>query len=109
MALIGSLSRFDTPPDLTGAKTRLRYPVAGDFAAWAELRGASRAFLAPWEPTWPHDDLTRPAFRRRIRTADQGGIDESHAACPEQPEKRLQFARRARADIDQPGIGGKAE
>jgi ribosomal-protein-alanine N-acetyltransferase len=67
MALIGSLSRFDTPPDLTGAKTRLRYPVAGDFAAWAELRGASRAFLAPWEPTWPHDDLTRPAFRRRLR------------------------------------------
>ena len=67
MALIGSLSRFDTPPDLTGAKMRLRYPVAGDFAAWAELRGSSRAFLAPWEPTWPHDDLTRPAFRRRLR------------------------------------------
>ena len=67
MALLGSLSRVDTPPELAGAKTRLRYPAPADFAAWAELRAASRAFLVPWEPTWPHDDLTRPAFRRRLR------------------------------------------
>ena len=32
-----------------------------------ELRAESRAFLTPWEPTWPADDLTRTAFRRRIR------------------------------------------
>src|SRR5262245_23850436 len=38
-----------------------------DYDAWAELRAASRAFLEPWEPLWPSDDLTRPAFRRRIR------------------------------------------
>ena len=31
------------------------------------LREASRAFLTPWEPTWPADDLTRAAFRRRLR------------------------------------------
>ena len=24
-------------------------------------------FLTPWEPTWPADDLTRAAFRQRIR------------------------------------------
>ena len=26
----------------------------------------SRAFLQPWEPTWPVDDLTRAAWRRRL-------------------------------------------
>jgi len=39
----------------------------GDYLAWAALREESRAFLTPWEPTWPLDDLTRSAFRRRIR------------------------------------------
>lgn len=67
MALLGGLARFETPPELTGRLTRLRMPVAGDFDEWAELRAASRAFLTPWEPTWPYDDLTRPAFRRRLR------------------------------------------
>ena len=45
----------------------LRGPQMADFAAWAELREASRKFLTPWEPTWPADDLTRPAFRQRLR------------------------------------------
>ena len=31
------------------------------------LRERSRDFLKPWEPIWPVDDLTRGAFRRRIR------------------------------------------
>lgn len=39
----------------------------GDFPAWVNVREDSRAFLAPWEPTWPLDDLTRSAFRRRVR------------------------------------------
>jgi ribosomal-protein-alanine N-acetyltransferase len=30
------------------------------------LRDRSRAFLQPWEPTWPEDDLSRGAFRRRV-------------------------------------------
>ena len=37
-----------------------------DFAPWSELRLRSRDFLQPWEPTWPSDDLSRSAFRRRI-------------------------------------------
>ena len=45
----------------------LRGPQMTDFAAWAELREASRKFLTPWEPIWPVDDLTRPAFRQRLR------------------------------------------
>lgn len=45
---------------------RLRVPRRDDFEQWAALRTASRAFLEPWEPTWPADDLTPAAFRRRI-------------------------------------------
>ncbi|MGH6725166.1 MAG: GNAT family N-acetyltransferase, partial [Pseudolabrys sp.] len=44
-----------------------RVPHSGDFTEWAALRDASRAFLVPWEPTWPADDLTRGAFRRRLK------------------------------------------
>lgn len=45
----------------------LRPPQLDDFNAWARQRADSRAFLAPWEPLWPEDDLTRGSFRRRIR------------------------------------------
>jgi len=51
---------------LDGDGVRLRPHKATDFAEWAALRTASRAFLQPWEPTWPADDLTRAAFRRRL-------------------------------------------
>jgi ribosomal-protein-alanine N-acetyltransferase len=44
----------------------LRPPRPTDYTAWRELRAASRGFLQPWEPTWPADDLTRAAFRRRL-------------------------------------------
>jgi len=57
----------DTGPAIHGEGVFLRTPQMGDFPAWAQLREASRAFLTPWEPTWPLDDLTRSAFRRRIR------------------------------------------
>lgn len=45
---------------------RLRPPKPADHAAWAALRQHSRGFLQPWEPHWPGDDLTAPAFRRRL-------------------------------------------
>jgi ribosomal-protein-alanine N-acetyltransferase len=38
-----------------------------DYEPWASLRMASREFLVPWEPSWPPDDLTRTAFRNRIK------------------------------------------
>jgi ribosomal-protein-alanine N-acetyltransferase len=38
-----------------------------DYPAWSSLREESRDFLSPWEPLWPSDDLSRPAFRRRLR------------------------------------------
>lgn len=45
---------------------RLRFPRRDDFAAWADIRERSRAFLQPWEPVWPVDDLTKAAFNRRM-------------------------------------------
>jgi [ribosomal protein S5]-alanine N-acetyltransferase len=47
-------------------RIRLRPPRMADFAAWSAVRQASQSFLQPWEPTWPADDLTRAAFRRRL-------------------------------------------
>jgi ribosomal-protein-alanine N-acetyltransferase len=38
-----------------------------DYEPWAAMRMASRDFLTPWEPSWPADDLTRGAFRNRIK------------------------------------------
>jgi ribosomal-protein-alanine N-acetyltransferase len=49
-----------------GDRLLLRPPRLDDFAAWAALRALSRGFLQPWEPTWPADDLTRTAYRRRL-------------------------------------------
>jgi ribosomal-protein-alanine N-acetyltransferase len=54
-------------PVLQGGGTFLRYPQMSDFAAWAALRSESREFLAPWEPIWAVDELSRSAYRRRIR------------------------------------------
>jgi ribosomal-protein-alanine N-acetyltransferase len=49
-----------------GEGVALRPPRASDYAEWRELRAISRTFLQPWEPTWPADDLSRTAFRRRL-------------------------------------------
>jgi len=45
----------------------LRAPRMDDYVDWAQLRQESRSFLAPWEPVWPVDDLTRQSFRRRMK------------------------------------------
>ena len=52
---------------IVGEGIYLRGPDGDDYAQWSVLREESRDFLKPWEPTWPHDDLTRNAFRRRLR------------------------------------------
>lgn len=52
---------------ITGEGVYLRGPDIDDYPQWSTLRERSRDFLKPWEPTWPHDDLTRNAYRRRLR------------------------------------------
>lgn len=54
-------------PVLRHGPVVLRVPQMGDYEAWARLRMESREFLTPWEPAWPHDDLTRLAFRSRVK------------------------------------------
>jgi len=44
----------------------LRPPRPHDYPEWRELRAISKPFLQPWEPTWPADDLSRAAYRRRL-------------------------------------------
>jgi ribosomal-protein-alanine N-acetyltransferase len=67
MAFFRTVSSSESLPAITGAGVTLRVPQSGDFAEWVALREASRAFLVPWEPVWPPDDLTRGAFRRRLK------------------------------------------
>ena len=54
-------------PVLRGQGVYLRYPRIADYVHWARLRGESREFLTKWEPVWAEDELTRGAFRRRIK------------------------------------------
>ena len=67
MAFFRTVSFSESLPAVTGPGIALRIPQASDYPAWAALREQSRAFLTPWEPVWPADDLTRSAFRRRIK------------------------------------------
>jgi ribosomal-protein-alanine N-acetyltransferase len=67
MAFFRSVTLSEQLPAIVGDVVLLRAPQMADHAEWSALRAASRDFLTPWEPTWPPDDLTRAAFRRRIR------------------------------------------
>jgi [ribosomal protein S5]-alanine N-acetyltransferase len=66
MALL-TTSRIDDQRVLVSGRVSLRPPLLADYEAWSTLREDSRSFLTPWEPTWPPDDLSRAAYRRRLR------------------------------------------
>lgn len=55
------------PVAIRGPRVLLRPYAPADFEMWASLRELSREHLQPWEPAWPANDLTRPAFRNRVR------------------------------------------
>jgi ribosomal-protein-alanine N-acetyltransferase len=78
MALFRSVGE----PELAirGQNVLLRPPLMSDHDEWAALREESRDFLTPWEPIWPADDLTRAAFRRRLKRYDEDQrTDQSYA------------------------------
>ena len=80
MAFFRTINFADPLPSVVGEDVILRTPQATDHAEWAALREHSREFLTPWEPTWPADDLSRSAFRRRIRRyAEDLRTDQSYA------------------------------
>jgi ribosomal-protein-alanine N-acetyltransferase len=67
MAFLRSASGIDAEAEVHGQQVFLRLPTMGDYAAWAELRAMSRQHLTIWEPQWARDELTRSAYRRRLR------------------------------------------
>src|SRR5215469_11764673 len=67
-------------PAIEGEGMSLRQPQMSDHSEWASLRERSRSFLEPWEPIWPADDLTRSAFRRRLkRYAEDQRTDQAYS------------------------------
>ena len=80
MAFFRTINFSEALPSIAGEGVMLRTPQVTDYSDWAALREASREFLAPWEPTWPADDLSRSAFRRRIRRyAEDLRTDQGYA------------------------------
>jgi [ribosomal protein S5]-alanine N-acetyltransferase len=80
MAFFRTINFSEPLPTIAGDGVTLRTPQMTDHAEWAELREASREFLTPWEPTWPTDDLSRSAFRRRLRRyAEDVRTDQGYA------------------------------
>lgn len=78
MALFRLTKIVEPEPVLRGDGLYLRPAGNADYSAWVRLRAESRDFLMPWEPIWPEDDLTRAAFRRRLRRqVDEMARDES--------------------------------
>jgi ribosomal-protein-alanine N-acetyltransferase len=67
MTFFRAVSFTEPALSVSGETVSLRVPQMADFEEWAALREASRDFLVPWEPTWPADDLSRGAFRRRLK------------------------------------------
>jgi [ribosomal protein S5]-alanine N-acetyltransferase len=84
---------FPTRPEpfrLNGERVFLRPPERGDYEAWASLRALSRNFLAPWEPTWPADGLSRASFRARVaRYAEDWRTDQGYNFLIFRKEGRL--------------------
>jgi len=80
MAFFRTINFTEPLPSIVGEGVMLRPPQMTDYSEWAALREQSRTFLTPWEPTWPADDLSRSAFRRRLRRyAEDWRTDQGYA------------------------------
>lgn len=76
MVFLRTAPAFETTQPISGRGLMLRAPQNQDYPAWAELRALSREHLVPWEPVWPRDDLSRSAFRRRLRHYSREARDD---------------------------------
>ena len=80
MAFFRTINFSEPTPTVAGDGVILRMPQFTDYGEWAALREESREFLTPWEPTWPLDDLSRSAFRHRVRRyAEDLRTDQGYA------------------------------
>jgi [ribosomal protein S5]-alanine N-acetyltransferase len=76
MAFLRSSIGQESAPLVSARGVWLRPPVMSDYAPWAELRARSREHLTPWEPMWQRDELSRSAFRRRVRHYQREARDD---------------------------------
>lgn len=67
MAFLRSTFDSEIRPAVRAEGLVLRFPRTSDYAAWAALRAQSRAHLVPWEPQWADDELSKSAFKMRLR------------------------------------------
>jgi len=67
MRLLNFAARYPEPRRLETKRTVLQRPQLSDYQSWANLRRDSADFLRPYEPTWASDELSRSAFRARLR------------------------------------------
>jgi len=68
MRLLNFSNAQNTLPDqLLSKRVILRRPRAEHFEQWAQLRADSADFLQPYEPEWTRDELSKSAFRQRLR------------------------------------------
>jgi ribosomal-protein-alanine N-acetyltransferase len=67
MAFLKTGFALEAAPVLRGDGLLMRPPAPSDYLQWAELRNVSRDHLIPWEPKWARDELSRWAYRRRLR------------------------------------------
>jgi [ribosomal protein S5]-alanine N-acetyltransferase len=68
--MLFGLIRDKSPVIASGQRVELRHPQRADFNEWAKLRADSAEFLKPWEPSWTSDELSKTAFKARLRRAD---------------------------------------
>jgi ribosomal-protein-alanine N-acetyltransferase len=54
-------------PPLRSGRVLLVEPASHHYEAWSLLRETSRKHLEPFEPAWSPDELSRGAFRRRLK------------------------------------------
>ncbi len=58
---------YELTDTIETVRLTLRFPAMDDYDQWSSLRNQSRAFLVPWEASWPADDLSRSAFAYRLK------------------------------------------
>ncbi|MEZ5850784.1 MAG: GNAT family protein [Hyphomicrobiaceae bacterium] len=80
MAFIRATLTPEITPTLPAGAVMLRAPRMSDYAAWAAMRGHSRDHLTPFEPEWQLDELSRAAFKERVRRYQrEARNDDGHA------------------------------
>lgn len=67
-------------PVLQDTGLRLRLPGNSDFAAWQNVRAASRSFLSPFEPKWHELELTKKSYLKRVRLCSERAAAHSEVS-----------------------------